>query len=226
MTVIIACGLAREGVIVASGRRGIVACVGGGDAARLEAALETAVEVARSAGESTPLLLSSGIAGGLDPALAVGAVVVDGDPAVVVWLRRCLPDAVIGRVAGSEAIAATKAAKRDLRALVGAVAVDLESHVARRAAARLGLRFGVVRVVSDAADHELPHAALLGMRDDGGVALIPVLASLARRPGQLPALIMTAARAARAMTALRRAHDALGAAGIGRLDDREFALEL
>jgi nucleoside phosphorylase len=59
------------------------------------------------------------------------------------------------------------AGKRALRAETGALAVDMESHVAARVAARRGLPFAVVRVISDSADEALPPAAQIGMKPDG-----------------------------------------------------------
>src|SRR5690606_3450151 len=85
---------------------------------------------------------------------------------------------------------------------VGAVGVDMESHLAAHAARRHGLRFAVARVVSDAADRDLPVAAQRGMRPDGGVDIPAVLRALAADPRQLPALIRTGWEAEKAFRAL------------------------
>ncbi len=84
----------------------------------------------------------------------------------------------------------------------------------------------ILRTISDSADHALPPAALVGMKPDGGVALGAILASLARNPAQLPALIRTGREAGAAFSALRRALGALEALGIGGLDLREFTLDV
>ena len=102
----------------------------------------------------------------------------------------------------------------------------MESHIAARVAARHDLPFAVVRVISDGASEVLPPAALIGMRPDGGMALGAVLASLARHPTQLPALIRTGLHAGRAFTELRRVHDVLGCLGVGLADDLEFPLDM
>jgi hypothetical protein len=94
----------------------------------------------------------------------------------------------------------------------------MESHIAARVAARHGLPFAALRVISDAADTTLPPAALAGMRPDGGIAIGAVLASLVQNPAQLPALIRTARDAEKAFRTLGRVHDALRGLGIGRLD--------
>ncbi|MFW2852632.1 phosphorylase [Sphingomonas sp. TX0543] len=197
MTLIVACGLKREARIFE--RAGVVAVIGGGDATRLEAELEAATE--RFPG----IVLSCGIAGALSPVLMPGDVVVDGDPAIVGRLRRVLPSAHHGAVVGQEAVAATAIHKADLYRRSQAIAVDMESHIAGRVARRRGQPFAVLRVISDRAMDDLPPAALVGMRPDGGMALGAVLSSLARDPRQLPALVRTGRQAAEAFASLRRA---------------------
>jgi hypothetical protein len=212
--ILIACGLLREARVM----RGIVV-VGGGDFVRLEAELDAAAAGAR-------VILSSGIAGAVDPGLKAGDVVIGGSDGLVAALRKILPDARVGTVVGSDAIVATVADKRALYERTGALAVDMESHIAARVAARHGVPFAALRVISDAADEALPPAALVGMRADGRMALGPVVASLARRPGQLPALIRTGVSAGRAFRSLERCHDVLGRLGIGEFDLGEFALDV
>jgi hypothetical protein len=56
----------------------------------------------------------------------------------------------------------------------------------------------------------VPPAALAGMGKDGSVDVLAVLASLARAPGQLPAMIGLAADTRRAMAELFRCHRLLG----------------
>lgn len=217
---IVACGLRSEARLIARAGKGVIAVAGGGDSARLEAELD------RAARETPGLILSSGVAGALDPALAPGDLVIDGDAAVVARLHAALPDALIAPIAGCDAPAATAAQKRALRASGGAAAVDMESHVARRVARRHGLPYAALRAISDAADETLPPAALVGMRGDGGVALGAVLHSVLRRPAQIPALIRTARSAGRAMRRLGRAHDVLGRLGISGLDLGELPLDM
>ena len=108
----------------------------------------------------------------------------------------------------------------------GALAVDMESHVASRIAARRGLPFAALRIISDAADMTLPPAALVGMRPDGGVASGAILRSLARHPGQLPALIRLGRDAGTAFRVLGGVHDALRRGGIGGLDPGQFPLDM
>lgn len=218
--VIVVCGLRSEAKAIRRGHPGMEVLAGGGDAVRLERELEARLRAGPA------LVLSSGLAGGLDPALAVGAVVIDGDAALVTHLLTALPTAIRVPVTGQDTIAASTAGKADLRQATGAAAVDMESHIAARAARRHGLPFAAIRVISDAATETLPPAALVGMRADGGIALGAVLGSLARRPAQLPALIRTGRHAALAQRTLRDVYDALGRSGIFLRDLGEFALEV
>lgn len=223
VTILIACGLEREARILAGDGRMIV--IGGGDAARLEAMLEA--HAARAT-----IVLSCGIAGALDPALKAGDVVIDHKPlplgnlAANDGLRTALPDARHGTIIGQDHIAATAAEKARLHRETGALAVDMETHIAARVAARHGLALAAIRTISDTASETLPPAALVGMNPDGSMALASVLLSLARQPSQLPALIRTGRNAETAFRALRRVGDALVGLRIGDPDLRKLTLDM
>lgn len=197
--ILVACGLKREARILA--RAGIVAVPGGGVAAALERRLEAALACHPDA----RLILSCGIAGALHPSLRVGDVVIDLKPLPSPegeGLRKLLPNAHHGTIVGQDHIAATVAEKAALFAQTGALAVDMESHVAARVADRHGIPFAAIRTISDTAQEDLPPAALVGMNPDGSMALGRVLLSLVRRPSQLPALIRTGRSAEAAFSSL------------------------
>jgi hypothetical protein len=107
--------------------------------------------------------------------------------------------------------------KQALYAATGAVAADMESHIAARLAAEHSLSFAALRVIADPATRAVPPAALAGLGKDGRVDVWAVLASLARTPGQLPAMIALAAETRRAMAELFRCHRLLGP-GLGFFD--------
>jgi hopanoid-associated phosphorylase len=212
-------GLERERRMLAG--PGVEAVAGGGDHVRLEAILDQ-----RAA--SMDGIISIGIAVGLAPGLQPGRWVVanavyDGgealptDPDWSDWLAARLPRAERGLLLGVDAVVAVAAEKAELHRASGALAVDMESHVAARVAGRHRLPFVVARVISDAAHRTLPPAARVGMRRDGRVDLPAVLRSLLARPGQLPALIRTGLEAERGFRALLRGHRRLGA-GLGGPD--------
>ncbi|HEV8408737.1 MAG TPA: phosphorylase, partial [Sphingomicrobium sp.] len=131
----------------------------------------------------------------------------------------------VGPVKGSDFPVGSIAAKAEARRS-GMIAVDMESHIARRVAARHGLPCLVARVISDRADHELPPAALAGMNRNGGIAVGAVLASLARSPRQIPALVRTGRDAQSALRALGRLHHVLRGGGVTGLDLRKLALDV
>jgi len=206
--IIAAVGLERERRIVDG--PGVEAIAGGGDHARLEALLEE--RAARAGG-----IISIGIAGGLAPELHPGDWVladsVGGAPTDAKWTGRLairLPEAVRGVFVGVDAIVASSAEKADLQRTTGALAVDMESHIAARVAQRHGLPFAAARVVCDPAHRTLPPAARVAMKPDGRVDFLAMMRSLMRRPGQLPGLIQTGRDAERAFGSLLRGQRRLG----------------
>lgn len=205
--VLVAVGLAFEGRIA---RRipGTRVCCGRGPllAAALEAA---ALQDCRG-------VISFGIAGGLDPDLAPGSLVIAAsvigptqsfaaDEAWSQSLGRALPQAHVAPLAGTDAAATDPAAKARLFRDTGAAAVDMESHTAAAVAARHGLPFAALRAIADPAHQRVPAAALAGLRPDGRTSVAAVMKGLLQHPGDLPGLIEVARHAARARTAINRA---------------------
>ncbi|AWJ86615.1 hypothetical protein TSH58p_24385 (plasmid) [Azospirillum sp. TSH58] len=182
-------------------------------------------------------IVSFGIAGGLAADLRPGSLVlasavVDEDGAVYeacrAWndrLRHALPQTRPGVVAGARMPAATVGDKARLRALTGAVAVDLESLAVARACQAWGRPFAVLRAVADPAWRALPRAALAGLDGAGRMAPGAVLARLAADPRDLVALGRLAWDLGKALASLRRAakavpDDLLGGGPLG-LDPSE-----
>lgn len=175
-------------------------------------------------------VMSFGTAGGLAPELSPGALIVadaiEGPLGRVrtdsAWkdrmisaLHAALPDRRIecGTLAAVAAPVVTQAQKDALHGKTGALAVDMESHIAAAQAAARGLPFTVCRAVVDPAWRTLPPAATAGLRDDGTTALWPILRELARAPNQLPAMIRLAFDAKAARASLVAAREALYNAG-------------
>lgn len=207
---VVAVGLASEAALLPPGLRVLVS---GGDAARLAAMLEALP------GDVTAVL-SFGIAGGLSPSSRTGQVLVAG---TLHAGRPFTPDAAwtaalaartgarVVPLAASDTLLADTAAKHALHAATGARAVDMESGAVARFAARRGLPFAVLRSVADGPGDALPRAAHHALTADGRPALAAILAGLARRPWELPALIRLGRASARAHAAL-----AAALAGAGR----------
>ena len=179
--------------------------IGGGTAAGADAAATRAIAAGATA------LLSFGLAGGLDPALRPGDIVV---PSAVVSrdvafnadaaLMAHIGCAASHRLLGADAIAADAATKQRLWRQTGAAAVDLESGAVARAATAHGLPFAVLRAICDAAERDLPRVALAALDARGAIGFARVVGSVAAFPGQVPVLLRLAADAAAAHRALAR----------------------
>jgi adenosylhomocysteine nucleosidase len=199
-------GLAAEARIAA--RFGYPVLTGGGTPAGAGDAARRLIE------QGADALVSFGLAGGLDPALRPGAIVI---PATILADGRLYSTdpGLAGRFGGSTghrllagtSVAADAASKSRLRQATQAHAIDLESGSVAQVARARDLPFAAVRVVCDPAERDLPPAALLALDQQGGIALSRVLLSVLRRPGQLPALLALASDASHARRTLIRLAD-------------------
>jgi adenosylhomocysteine nucleosidase len=162
-------------------------------------------------------LVSFGLAGGLDPALEAGhlllpdQVVSDDVPALAVdamWRARLLQALSSmmtisgGMLWSGRQPVLTVTDKRRLFTQWGARAVDMEAMAVGMAAQNAHIAFLAVKVVVDTASDVLPSAV---MAADGYGRIRParLLAALLRHPGQIAALIQLAARYRPASRALR-----------------------
>jgi len=162
-------------------------------------------------------VISFGVAGGLDPSLKPGDVVlatevVAGDGRWLAGLS--LNEQVIanlalkrrvvrGGLAGAEEVIVAQARKAALWLQTGAAAVDMESHIAAAYAADAGLPFAALRVISDSAHRSLPALAKSAIRPDGKVDLRKILSGVVRDPTALSALVSTGIDFNRALRSLR-----------------------
>jgi adenosylhomocysteine nucleosidase len=167
-------------------------------------------------------LLSFGLCGGLDPVLRPGTLLV---PEAVLdgTTRHAVSPDIAARfggptphlLLGASQVAATATEKRWLRETTGADAVDLESGAVARVAAETGLPFAVLRAVCDPVERDLPPAALVALDSKGAIGLVRILASLAARPAQLPALLALARQATAGRASLLRAVTTARPSGAG-----------
>ncbi|MEA3117805.1 MAG: hypothetical protein QOI13_1075 [Paraburkholderia sp.] len=189
--------------------------------------LENALSEALARGASG--VVSFGTAGGLAAELAPGTLIVadaiDGPFGRVctdaAWTERvaaALAVSPLARDVRRGALAAVKAPlvtveeKAALHRAGGALAVDMESHIAAAMAHAHGLPFVACRAIVDPAWRSLPSAATAGLRDDGTTALMPILTELLTAPWQLNAMIRLAADARAARATLVNARRVLGRA--------------
>lgn len=173
------------------------------------------------AGLASPLVVSAGVCGGLDPALPRGALVVP--ERVLGPTGACFdlgPSPARARVAAggsarggalvtAAGVAATAADKAALRARTGAVAVDLESAHVVAAAEAAGCPWLVVRGVSDGAGEAVPPelSGLIGA--EGRLRVAGAVALVLTRPGALGRAIALGRGSRRALAAVSGALAAL-----------------
>jgi adenosylhomocysteine nucleosidase len=228
-TIVAVTSLARE-ALVARGSGVSVVCSQG---ARLGAALRAAIDP-RVAG-----IISFGISGGLHPGLVAGNWVVASavkysDRVIATdskWrqeLAKRLPNAVLADIVGSDTMVPTPAEKSHLHRTTGAVAVDMESHIAAEIAAAHQIPFAACRVIIDASHRALPAAAGPALDSNGAVNVFAVMRSIMQKPGQLPDLARAALDACVAERALRKGRKQLGLGFAspfvdGRAVEHEFA---
>lgn len=177
-----------------------------------EAAREAAERLVRVGVDA---LVSWGLAGGLDPALEAGVVLL---PAEVIDARgmrfatarhwREAQAALLGAhvVSGPlltcltplESVEAKSAAFRG----TGASAVDMESSAVAEVATLHGVPFIVVRAIIDTARDAIP-PAVAGATVAGSLELHRLLLGLLRSPGEIAAMVRLARRYRAAMRSLR-----------------------
>lgn len=176
---------------------------GGGTPSGAKVAAQTLVD------QGAEALLSFGLAGGLQPGLRPGTILIpsavitataryDCDPVLLSFLG----GATLGALWAGEVIAASRLEKSELYQRYQASAVDLESGAVAEAATQHALPFAVLRAVTDPAERTLPPAALVALKADGSLDLMRLLRALVARPGQIPDLILVGQDAKAARKAL------------------------
>jgi adenosylhomocysteine nucleosidase len=158
-------------------------------------------------------LASFGMAGGLDPTLICGTVLLPEEVAAhdrsasdaVAWptssswrerLRAAMPAGCIvcgGRILTSDRPIGGPVEKAAAWRDQGAAAVDMESAAIAQVAGQAGLPFVALRVIVDTSADELP-AAVIAASAGGRLRIGRLIAGLLRTPADLPALIRLSAR--------------------------------
>jgi adenosylhomocysteine nucleosidase len=178
-------------------------------------AAEAAARALVDAGVSA--LITFGMAGGLDPALKPGSVVLP--PALISPQGKHYPvcqswrERVVAAVSPLRAVSEgnlltsayaidTPAEKAAAFHRTGAVAVDMESAAVAEVAAQHNLPFIAARVIVDAAADRLPRAVVAASRA-GRVQFGRLLAGIILAPGEIAALVRLAQRYRVAMLSLR-----------------------
>ncbi len=220
------CGVVRLGIVVGmtaeaqilSGSLGAVA-IGGGTTLGARRMAQSLVE------DGVTALISFGLAGGLDPSLVAGTLLVpravlsrgrliDCDEA----LRASLVGESIPSLLAADAVVATAADKTRLWRETGSSAVDLESGAVAEVALAAGIPFAVLRAICDPATRNLPCAAVAALDERGRIAPMRMARILARHPSQILGLIALGRDAARARQALVGGAESLGRLAAGHAD--------
>ena len=169
---------------------GFMVMVGGGTPDGARVAAQALVDHGAEA------LLSFGLAGGLQPGLPAGTMLIPStvitptethgcDPGLVAFLGGETSHALLA----GENIVATIADKTRLYQLYQASAIDLESGAVADIAVRNALPFAVLRAIADPAERTLPPAALVALKADGRLDLRRLMGSILSQPGQIPGLM-------------------------------------
>jgi len=205
-------GLAFEAKIAAAPGVQVVCRTAGSE---LEAIADSAVR------QGYRGMISFGVAGGLASQLRAGDWIVASSireehtvrQTDAVWSRKLLgmiDCAIHAPIVGVDSPIAEPAKKRELYRATGAAAVDMESHVVARVAAKHKLAFAALRVVVDPAHRAVPPAALIDMRPDGRPNVSAMLREVMTRPSQLSPLARIAVDAFTARAAMNRVRRDLG----------------
>lgn len=173
-------------------------------------------------------IVSFGVAGGLDPALQSGDIMIATEVVTaserwstvaalsdkLVSLPQLGPHRIVpGVLVGVEEVVLGQLGKAALRATTGAAAVDMESHIAARYAARHNLPFAAVRVISDPAHRALPELAAAALKPDGNIDIWKVMRGIARKPSDIRALVSSGRDFKRALRSLRGVRGLLDGSG-------------
>jgi adenosylhomocysteine nucleosidase len=183
-------------------------------------------------------LASFGLAGGLDPTLSAGAIllpteVVSSDGKTVNtsegWRERLSSAVAVhspvrsGRLLTAARAIGSVADKAELFRSTGAAAVDMESVAVGEVAGQHRLPFIAVRVIVDGAADVLPRAVTAAADQEGHLHIWRLIGALAMAPGELAPLLRLARRygvANRSLAAIARMGSLAPCAFSGPADSR------
>ncbi len=148
------------------------------------------------------LVVTAGFAGGLNPKLKTGALVFNEDSEAGLAPALQAAGAVPGRFHCADRVMITAAEKAALWEATGADAVEMESAVIRTLCREFHLPSATVRVISDAADEDLPLDFNSLMTADDRINFAKLFGTVLSSPGKIPRLLKFQRQTAAAARAL------------------------
>lgn len=135
------------------------------------------------------LVLTCGFAGGLNPRLAAGAIVYSADAETDLVETLIELKASHASLHCARRVAVTSAEKQQLWKTTRADAVEMESNVIREICRARRISSATIRVISDAADEDLPLDFNAVMTADCRVNYSKLLLLVAAAPWKIPSLV-------------------------------------
>ena len=127
-----------------------------------------------------------------DELIDAGNVVMAASADWLAYAKNSLAKFVViqsGRLAESTSIVSSSKEKKQLHAITGAIALDMESVAVARVAKQHTLPFLTIRVIADPVNMNLPRAINYSLNDQGEMVLRKLLLFLFLHPAELPGLI-------------------------------------
>jgi adenosylhomocysteine nucleosidase len=139
---------------------------------------------------SPELLLTCGFAGGLNPKLKIGDVVFEiGRQQSAIGNQLTAAGAKPAKIFCADKIAWTAAEKKKLRDETGKDAAEMESGAVQSVCRERGISCATVRVISDAANDDLPLDFNRFLKPDKSVDMGKLFLAVAKSPGKIGALM-------------------------------------
>lgn len=135
------------------------------------------------------VVLSCGFAGGLNPQLKIGDIVFDEDFAVGLSDVLLELGGISGRFHCAKRVAVTTQEKKQLWESTGADAVEMESSVIRTICREFKIPSATIRVISDAAQEDLPLDFNVLMTSDDRINYAKLTWTVLTSPAKIPKLI-------------------------------------
>jgi adenosylhomocysteine nucleosidase len=149
-----------------------------------------AAAIQRAVADLKPrLVITAGFAGGLNSQLKLGTVVFDEDSSAGLRDKLLAAGAIAGTFHCAQRVVVTAAEKRALHQATGADAVEMESSVIRDFCHQQQIPSATIRVISDAANEDLPLDFNALMTANNQINFVKLAGKLLLGPQKIPQLL-------------------------------------